>query len=75
MTKKLATQEEFNELVLKYETFIHSLMESYDYFYLYDKIRGYLEGYLAALNYNLTTEQEEQLITIREEIIGKDDEF
>ena len=75
MTKRLTTEEEFEELVLQYENYICSLTESQDYYYLYDKIRGFLEGYLVALNYNLTIEQEELLISIREEIIGKDEDF
>ena len=78
MTKRLTTEKEFDELVLQYENYICSLTEStelQDYYYLYDKIRGFLEGYLAALNYNLTIEQEELLVTIREEIIGKDEDF
>ena len=75
MTKRLTTESEFDELVLQYENYICSLTESQDYYYLYDKIRGFLEGYLVALNYNLTIEQEELLITIREEIIGKDEDF
>ena len=75
MTKRLTTEEEFEELVLQYENYICSLTESQDYYYLYDKIRGFLEGYLAASNYNLTIEQEELLISIREEIIGKDEDF
>ena len=75
MTKRLMTESEFDELVLQYENYICSLTESQDYYYLYDKIRGFLEGYLVALNYNLTIEQEELLITIREEIIGKDEDF
>ena len=69
------TESEFDELVLQYENYICSLTESQDYYYLYDKIRGFLEGYLVALNYNLTIELEELLITIREEIIGKDEDF
>lgn len=75
MTKRLTTESEFDELVLQYENYICSLTGSQDYYYLYDKIRGFLEGYLVALNYNLTIEQEELLITIREEIIGKDEDF
>lgn len=75
MTKRLTTEKEFDELVLQYGNYICSLTESQDYYYLYDKIRGFLEGYLVALNYNLTIEQEELLITIREEIIGKDEDF
>ena len=75
MTKRLTTEKEFDELVLQYENYICSLTESQDYYYLYDKVRGFLEGYLVALNYNLTIEQEELLVTIREEIIGKDEDF
>ena len=75
MTKRLTTEEEFEELVLQYENYICSLTESQDYYYLYDKIRGFVEGYLVALNYNLTIKQEELLIAIREEIIGKDEDF
>ena len=75
MTKRLTTEEEFDELVLQYENYICSLTESQDYYYLYDKSRGFLEGYLVALNYNLTIKQEELLVTIREEIIGKDEDF
>ena len=74
MTKRLTTESEFDELVLQYENYICSLTWQ-DYYYLYDKIRGFLEGYLVALNYNLTIEQEELLVTIREEIIGKDEDF
>ena len=75
MTKRLTTEKEFDELVLQYENYICSLTESQDYYYLYDKVRGFLEGYLVALNYNLTIKQEELLVTIREEIIGKDEDF
>ena len=78
MTQRLITEKEFDELVLLYENYICSLTEStelQDYDYLYNKVRGFLEGYLVALNYNLTIKQVELLITIREEIIGKDEDF
>ena len=75
MTKRLTTEKEFAELVLQYVNYICSLTESQDYYYLYDKICGFLEGYLVASNYSLTIEQEELLISIREEIIGKDEDF
>ena len=78
MTQRLITEKEFDELVLLYENYICSLTEStelQDYDYLYNKVRGFLEGYLVALNYNLTIKQVELLITIREEIIGKYEDF
>ena len=75
MKKRLTTEEEFTELVLQYEDYVYSLTNSQDYHHLYDKIRKYIKWYLAEHNYYLTTKQEVLLVSIRDEIIRKDEGF
>ena len=73
--KTLITNEQFENLKDDFVCYLQDVDESQDYYYCYDKARGFLDGYLNALSCYTTTEQEEELIKIREEEIGKDEDF
>ena len=73
--KTLITNEQFENLKIDFINYLIDMDDSQDYYYCYDKARGFLDGYLNAISCHITTEQDEELIKIREEEIGKDEDF
>lgn len=73
--KPLITNEQFENLKIDFIDYLIDMDDSQDYYYCYDKARGFLDGYLNAISCRITTEQDEELIKIREEEIGKDEDF